>query len=449
MGKQINFTNQNINNHTNTNLLIDYLEGVIGDEMILNSFIRDLQIIHESPTSILIQVQSLEAITMINIEYKAVFLQAIEAIFNKNLEYKLVLKGQENNLPNISYQNPLFKNINRKYIFDNYVTSFFNEEAVKIAKKISTKNGKFSPFYINAKSGLGKTHLLHAIGNEALKHGYSVIYIEPNKFTRDVVEIIKKGQDIIEFTESFAKYDYLLFDDIQNLGDRSVTLNVLFNIINKQIEDEKQIVICSDKLAKELSGFEERFITRFVCGISTTIQEPDINDLIKILEFKLDKENLNPKDWEKEAIKFIARNNSYSIRSLEGAIKRILFFAENSPKIKYTYTIISNIFKELDVDPVELTPNRVLNTICNYYKITKKDLIGKSRKKEFVTARHMAIWLIKKINNLSYVEIGTLFGNRDHSTIISAIKNIERLMTINKTVKIAAEKIEEKIKKIN
>ncbi len=448
MDIQTNLTNEKINNHTNTNLLIDYLEGVIGDEMILNSFIRGLQIINESQTSLLIQVQSFEAKNIINFEYKEIFLQAIETIFNKNLEFKIVLKGDDEFLVQ-NKKTPILKNINQKYVFENYVTSSFNSEAVTIAKKIAIKSGKFSPFYINAKSGLGKTHLLHAIGNEALKNNYSVIYIEPNKFTRDVVEMIKKGQDIIEFTESFAKYDYLLFDDIQNLGDRSVTLNVLFNIINKHIDEEKQIVICSDKSAKELSGFEERFITRFVSGISTNITEPDINDLIKILEFKLDKENLKPNNWEKEAIKFIARNNSYSIRSLEGAIKRILFFAENMPNIKYTYTIISNIFKELDVDPIELTPSRVLNTICNYYKISKKDLIGKSRKKEFVTARHMAIWLIKKINKLSYVEIGSLFGNRDHSTIISAIKNIERLMTINKTVKIAAEKIEDKIKKIN
>lgn len=446
---QANFSNQKVNNHTHTNLLIDYLEGVIGDEMILNSFIRDLQIINQSETSIVIKVQSLEALNLINAEYKEIFLQAIETIFNRNLEYQLILPNQETKKHEQIIEKPSFKNINQKYLFQNYVTSNFNQEVVTIAKKIVTKIGKYSPFYINAKSGLGKTHLLHAIGNEAIKNGYSAIYIEPNKFTRDVVETIKKGHDIINFTESFAQYDFLLFDDIQNLGDRNVTLNVLFNIINKHIEEEKQIIICSDKLARELSGFEERFITRFVSGIASTIYEPDINDLVKILEFKLDWEKLHPQQWEKEAIKFIARNNSYSIRSLEGAIKRVLFFAENSPNIKFTFAIISNIFKELDVDPIELTPNRVLNTICSYYKISKKDLIGKSRKKEFITARHMAIWLIKKINNLSYVEIGNLFNNRDHSTIISAIKNIERLMINNKTVKIAAEKIEEKIKKIN
>ncbi|XP_023226580.1 uncharacterized protein LOC111627242 [Centruroides sculpturatus] len=311
-----------IENKTNSASLVNYLEGVIGDEIILNSFIRDLKIISTTPTHVLIE---------------------------------------------------------------------FNREVVQIAQKIIAHVGRFSPFYVSSKSGLGKTHLLHAIANQAILSGNSVIYIEPNKFTRDVTQIIRKNQDIISFTESFLKYDYLLFDDIQNLGDRNITLGVLFNIINRQIEEQKQIVICSDKLPNELHGFEERFISRFSSGISSIIQEPEIDDLIKVLEFKIEQENLNPQQWEKDAIRFIAQNNAYSIRSLEGAVKRVLFFAESNSKIKYTYTVISNIFKDLGGDLIEMTPLRVLNVICDYYKINRKDLVGKSRKKNFVAARHMAI----------------------------------------------------------
>ncbi|WP_127942815.1 DnaA ATPase domain-containing protein [Mycoplasma sp. ATU-Cv-703] len=434
-----------IDNKTNSASLVNYLEGVIGDEIILNSFIRDLKIVTTTPTYVLIEVNSRQAIELINSEYKEVFQHAIEIVFNKVLDYKLRWKGQqispvENVSPAVS------KNINPRFNFANYVVSKFNHEVVKIAQKIITNVGRFSPFYVSSKSGLGKTHLLHAIANQAILNGNSVIYIEPNKFTRDVTQIVRKNQDIVSFTENFLKYDFLLFDDIQNLGDRNVTLGILFNIINRHIEEQKQIVICSDKLPNELSGFEERFITRFSSGISSIIQEPEIDDLIKVLEFKIKQENLNPEQWEKDAIRFIAQNNAYSIRSLEGAVKRVLFFAESNSKIKYTYTVISNIFKDLGGDLIEMTPLRVLNVICDYYKINRKDLVGKSRKKNFVAARHMAIWLIRKINKLSFNEIGKIFGGRDHSTIIFSVKNIDHLMSINKTIKIAARNIENRIK---
>ena len=437
---------KNLKLKTNTNLLLDYLEGTIADEMILNSFIRDISIIEDNNYQIIISTSSMHSKNVIENEYSTYLEQGLENIYSKPCLFKIVLKEEESD-----HQISQSLHISNKYTINNLMELNFNSEVFKMIKKAIEFPGKMSPLFITSKSGLGKTHTLHAIANEAIKNGKSAIYIEPNKFTNDIVKSIKNNnENINDFTDSFLKFDFLLFDDIQNLGDRSVTLNVLFNILNQAFEHKKQIVICSDKTPNELSGFEDRFITRFVSGLSTTISDPTQQDLIKLLQFKLKRKNIDTKNWEDEAIKFIVRNHSASVRSIEGAVKRIIFFSEDSAtEIKYTYRTISNIFKNLEIDPKELTPDRILEKVAEYYKIPKAQIVGKSRKKEYVIARHMAIWLIKKTIDLPYKEIGRVFGNRDHSTIISSINKIEEYMKINQTVKLAANKIEKKFKKIN
>ncbi len=275
-----------INNKTDTSLLIEYLEATIADEMILNAFIRDIEITDSNNTSVTIVASSLQGLEILKKDYKDIITQGLENIFEKKLEPIFALKGQKLNLQ--SQQLIHGKNISKKFMFDNYVIAEFNDETVGFAKKIIEKPGKFSPFFVTSKSGLGKTHLLHAMGNALLEKGLSTIYIEPNKFTKDITELSKLGGSAIsEFADGIKDYDVLIFDDIQNLGDRSTTLKVLFEIINAHIDADKQFIIASDKMVKELSGFESRFITRFNSGITTIIKEPSINDLIKVLEAKL------------------------------------------------------------------------------------------------------------------------------------------------------------------
>ena len=441
------FTVLEINNKSNTAMVVDYLEGIIADEMILNSYIRDISIISTTSTSVLFAVNSTQAKEVIQSDYLFGFSQAVEGVFGKSLEPKFILSGESPAFVDKTTKNS--KNIAKKFTFDTYVESDFNREVIKMSNKVVENPGKYSPLYIASKSGLGKTHLLHAIGNEGTKNGFTSIYIEPNKFTKDIqIASQKGGTSVSDYADGLKQYDILLFDDIQNLGDRSVTLRVLFEIINHQIENDKQVVIVSDKVAQELSGFESRFITRFVSGISSTIKEPTMQDMITVLKFKLQSEKMNPEEWEKDALSFIARNNTSSIRALEGAIKRISFYTENDNDIKYTYTVVSNIFRDLAVDPSELTPNRIITTVSNYYKINKKDIIGKSRKKEFVIPRHIAIYLVREITKLSYVEIGKSFGDRDHSTIISAVRTIGQNIKMDKAVKLAVSSIEQKVKTV-
>ena len=437
-----------IENQTKTSLLIEYLEAVIVDEMILNSFIRNIKVINFNQNNIYLEIPNQTNINFLRKNYLNLLKQGINEIFEAKLKIIFKIPGENENYELL--EKKLKNNISKKFSFNNYIVSEFNQDVVKIAKELYKNPGKFSPFYVSSKSGLGKTHLLHSIGNDFIKNGLNALYIEPNAFTRKIQTLSKKSGDAISnYIDEFKEYDLVLFDDIQNLGDRSVTLKVLFNIINLFLEKDKQIVIVADKSAYELNGFEERFKTRFTSGIISKIKDPSTEDLIKILEFKLSIENLKPEKWEKEAIRFIVRNNSSSIRAIEGAVKRISFFTMNESNIKYTYSVISSIFSDLTIDQKELTPNRIIKVVANYYKITKNDIIGKSKKKEFVLARHIAMWFIRKIKNLSFVEIGKIIGNRDHSTVISAIKGIDFNIKVNKTVKTALGKIEERIKTIN
>ena len=438
--------NNNINLKAYASMVVDYLEGAVGDEMLMNSFYRDLTITSKSNSSVTIALASVDGIVLAEERHMPLFNQCIAAVFNEPLSIKFIVVGTPEDLVKEKHV-PKISRVSNKYTFDNYVEGVFNKEVITMAKKIVGVPGTYSPLYITSNSGLGKSHLLHAIGNASHKAGLSVVYIEANWFTRKVVDGAKGvGITIDQFIKDLSKYDVLLFDDIQNLGDRSTTLKVLFTIINQAIEADRQIIITSDKVAQELSGFENRFITRFTSGLSSIIKPPSIDDLVKILEFKLKDGGMDLVKWENEALKFIARNHTSSIRSLEGAVKRVVFFTENVSNVKYTYLVISNIFKELSIDPAELTPNRILNVVSKYYKIHKKEVTGKSRKKDVVVARHMAMWLMRKILSMSLSEIGKTFGGRDHSTVLNATTKIELQIKMNKAVKFAAQKIENKIK---
>ena len=441
-----NKNTQRINYKVVENQLINYLETAIGDEMILNSFIRGIKIVSYDEQRILFYVNSKEKKQFIEKECLEIFKKAIKDVLSSNLNIEFTLEANDFL---VEKKDKTKSYINKKFTFDNYVVSSFNNDVVKIAKKIIKELGRFSPFYIYSDSGLGKTHLLHAIGNKLLKNKKNVLYVEPNRFTEKIRFLSKQNGGISNFVENLKKYDIVLFDDVQLMGDRTTTLKVLFQLINHFVEKEKQIIIASDVVANKLSGFESRYITRFESGISEKIKNLKVEDVSKLLLKKLKDENLDPNKWEKEAINFIARNNTSSIRVLEGAIKRISFYMENKTNVKYTHSVISNIFKNLEVDKLELTPSRIISMVAIYYKINKSDITGKSRKKEYVFPRHLAIYLVRQIMDLSQTQIGKIFGNRDHSTVINAIKNIDKKIKIDKASKLVLKTMERKIKMIS
>ncbi|CAM9154477.1 chromosomal replication initiator protein DnaA [Mycoplasma marinum] len=448
-----------INNKTNTQLLLNYLETSISDGMIFNSFVREINIIDDLGGTIILETPSEAVKFILERDYIEAVESAAKEVLERNVDVKLVIKGTyipESNDGSESSVNQNKKptlaesNVIEKYNLDNYVGCKFNSKALRGAKAIIEEQGVFSPLFIYSSSGLGKTHLLHAIGNEVIKKGKTALFINPDRLTYKLTKAMKKSQEAInEITDKITQFDYIMFDDIQNLGNRTKTLSILFNIINTATEKGTQIIFAADKTPNELGGFEDRFITRFEKGLTLEIKTPSINDLIEILKQKLDIENLNSAKWESQALSFIARNYSNSIRSIEGAVKRVKFFTMDNQSIKYTQAVVSKIFDQLKINKEELTPQRIISTVSHYYKISKTDIYGKTRKKNVVQARHIAMWLIRSLKQLSYAQIGEIFGGRDHSTTMSAISKIETSMRINSAVKLAIKQIESKITKVS
>ena len=214
------------------------------------------------------------------------------------------------------------------------------------------------------------------------------------------------------------------------------------------INAKKQIIITADKKPEDLGGFEQRFVTRFSGGLTLNIASPEMDDVIRILKFKLKQNNINPELWEDESFKFIARNFSVSIRSIEGAINRIKLFSEGDDYFTYDIATIKSIFKNVSQVKDSITPERIIDVVAKFYKLEKKKIVAKTRKEEIVIARRISMWLIKNNFEYSLEEIGKMFGNQSHSTVIVSIQWIDNNMKSNSALKFAIEKIKENLNKI-
>ncbi|AXE60487.1 chromosomal replication initiator protein DnaA [[Mycoplasma] phocae] len=434
------------------------LKNNSSDPFIYNQILSNIHIVHEQddnvyllcPESLSLYIKSSHN-TNVSRAIRNVYERAVNVIFITNLNELNSLNIVKNNQDQVLKNKKLSNDIKHDLTFENYAVGKFNQIVLKAAKAIC-ENTKiiYSPLFIHSPSGLGKTHLLHAIGNELKKTNRSCLYINPDLFTRQLVEQLKlkNHAQINKIVDEVTNYDCLMFDDVQQYGNKENTLNVLFNIINTMITNRKQIIICGDKKPNDLGGFEQRFITRFNGGLTLEIAVPDIEDVINILKFKLKENNINPELWEDESLRFIARNFSNSIRSIEGAINRIKLFSEGDDYFTYDLRTMKSIFHNVTQIKENITPERIIDVVSKYYKIDRRKITSNSRKENIVIARRIAVYLIK--NNFSYTlkDIGKMVGNQSHSTVIVSIHWIDKNIKINPTLKLAIEKIKENLRMI-
>ncbi len=450
--------NKNENSIYTKNLLIEF-EKELNDQLIFSSFIRDIQVHIISPTLLYIVFSTKDAISYIQSNYKGILENINKKIFPNNTKIIYIEKSKFKNI-NLNNIDQLLdgkdiakkSNINPSFTFDNYVVAEFNEDVVKAAKKIvSSSDVVYSPLFIYSSSGLGKTHLLYAVGMEYINKNKEVCYITPEEFTKKLVPILMDNnqEKINKIVDKYKNFDIIILDDIQMYAGKNSTLNVLFNLINHHINKNNQIIIASDREPELLGGFEDRFITRFQGGLTIEIKQPSFDDLTKVLRKKLINRNINPDKWEDEALKFIVRNHSNSIRNLEGAVNRIKFYEEEIGNIKYTQQIISKIFSSLKQQKENITKEKIVDIVAKYYGLTRTELQSKNRRKDIVLGRHISMWLIRDMLNVTYKEIGNFFNGRDHSTVISAIERIDIQMKINEIIKAALLKLKRKIEFIN
>jgi chromosomal replication initiator protein len=324
--------------------------------------------------------------------------------------------------------------LNPKYTFDTFVIGASNRFAHAAAVAVAEAPAKaYNPLFIYGGSGLGKTHLLHAIGHYAssLYTGTRVRYVSSEEFTNDFINSIRDDK-ALAFQRRYRDVDVLLIDDIQFLQGRVQTQEEFFHTFNTLHTANKQIVITSDVAPQGLSGFEDRMRTRFTWGLTTDVQPPDLETRIAILRKKAAQERLQAPP---EVLEYIASKIATNIRELEGALIRVTAFASlNRQPVDLSLAEI--VLKDLipDSSGPEITSALIMAQTSAYFGLSMEDLCGSSRSRVLVTARQIAMYLCRELTDLSLPKIGQQFGNRDHTTVMHADRKIRQLMAERRSV---------------
>ena len=324
--------------------------------------------------------------------------------------------------------------LNPKYLFETFVIGSSNRFAHAAAVAVAEAPAKaYNPLFIYGDSGLGKTHLLHAIGHYAfsLYPGVRVRYVNSEEFTNDFINSIGEGK-AGAFQRRYREVDVLLIDDIQFLQGKEQTMEEFFHTFNTLHNANKQVVITSDVPPKQLAGFEDRMRSRFEWGLITDIQPPDLETRIAILRKKAASEKLQAPD---DVLSYIASKISTNILELEGALIRVTAFA-NLNRQHVDLALAEIVLKDLitDDDTAEITAATIITQTANYFGLTIDDLCGSSRSRVLVTARQIAMYLCRELTDMSLPKIGQQFGGRDHTTVMHANRKIRELMAERRSI---------------
>ena len=318
--------------------------------------------------------------------------------------------------------------LNPRYTFDNFVIGSSNRFAQAAAMAVAEQPGKaYNPLMIYGASGLGKTHLLHAVGHYVLNYseGLRIKYVSTEELTNDFINSISDNRTA-EFRKTYRDIDVLLIDDIQFLESKIQTQEEFFHTFNTLHNAQKQIVLTSDRPPKALEALEPRLRSRFEWGLLTDIQPPDLETRIAILRKKALAERLTASP---EVLEFIASKIQTNIRELEGALIRVTAFASLNGQ-PVDLSIAEHVLKDLipDGEEMPINPALIMSEVANYFGVTVDDLCAGSRTHVLVTARQIAMYLCRELTDLSLPKIGALFGGRDHTTVMHADRKIRQLM---------------------
>jgi chromosomal replication initiator protein len=326
------------------------------------------------------------------------------------------------------------KTLNKDYTFDNFVVGPNNEFAYSACIAVAESPGKtkFNPLYVYGKSGLGKTHLIQAIGNYILANqkGKKIIFTNAVQFVDEFIKYIEiKKTD--EFNKLYKTCDVLLIDDVQFLSGKGETQEVFFHIFNDLFHNEKQIVLTSDKIPKNIDALEERLVSRFQCGLTVDIQAPGFETKIAILHKKAQKNNL---DLPENVIEYIAKNSSSNVREMEGYLIKLLAYS-SMYKVDIDYAKALEILElKNEAENRKIYVEQVIEKVALYYGTPKEKIIKGGREKDLVLPRQAAMYLSRKLTGSSLKNIGKIFM-KDHSTVIYGCNNIELLMKADTKLK--------------
>ncbi len=336
-------------------------------------------------------------------------------------------------------------NLNPKYTFSTLIRGDCNSLAFAAAKSIAQNPGQnaFNPLVIYGGVGLGKTHMMQAIGNAVRENRITeaILYVSSEKFAIDFVNAIQNG-NIQEFSSFYRNVDVLIIDDIQFFAGKEKTQEEIFHIFNTLHQSNKQIILSADRPIKEIKGIEDRLISRFNWGLSTDIQPPDYETRKAIIQSKLHQSGVM---LDSAVIDFIATNVTHNVRELEGCIVKLLAahsLDNQEIDLQFTKSTLKDIIR---YNTKQLTLDTIEKAVCAYFSITPNDLKGKSKKKEIAVGRQIAMYLGKVMTDSSLKTIGLHFGGRDHSTVIHALNTIDKKIESSNEERKKVEELKKRI----
>ena len=379
--------------------------------------------------------------------YITIIENAVKEAFGKKL--KVIFIYSEENQPSqeeMNFTDELY--LNPKYIFNTFVIGNNNRFAHAASLAVAESPSKaYNPLFIYGGAGLGKTHLMHAIGHYILQQNprSKVLYVSSEMFTNELIKAIREDKNV-EFRNKYRSIDVLLIDDIQFIEKKERTQEEIFHTFNTLYEANKQIIISSDRPPKEITTLEERLRSRFEWGLIADIQPPDYETRVAILRNKSELEGLETTDALVEVIGVIAEKIQSNIRELEGAFIRVIAYANlTGQKINRDLAkeVLKDVFSSKD-QPV--TPELIKKHVCKHFNIKQSDLESSKRSRNLAFPRQIAMYICRNMTDLSLPKIGESFGNRDHTTVLHACDKITSEIKSNESLKEIVKQLEQSIK---
>jgi len=409
-----------------------------------NTWVRDAELISYEDGSFIIGVQNAYARDWLHSRLSSTVTRLLTGIMNRSVEIRFVVwhnsgelsESQENSDTNqisppdshstesFSIPKPENPTLNARYNFGNFVVGASNRLAHAASMAVAEKPAQaYNPLFLYGGVGLGKTHLLHAIGNLCTERGQLVLYVSSEEFTNDLVNAIRT-HTTQAFREKYRRIDVLLIDDIQFIAGKESTQEEFFHTFNTLHGQDKQLVISSDRPPKALVTLEERLRSRFEWGLAADIQPPDFETRLAILRSKADRAGYRLSD---EIMEIIARRVQSNIRELEGALTRIVAFSDLSG-LPLTPQLVETALADLLPRRTEVQPDEVVHKVAEVFGVAMDRLLGRERSREVALPRQIAMYLLREEANISLPQIGEALGGRDHTTVMYGCDKVADLL---------------------
>lgn len=434
---------------------LEDLKKKISDVKVYDAFFKTAYIYSIEGNKLVLACDSKFALTILK-QYADFIKESIDKESGSDFQIIITTQEEIESKPKekIIEERPVFFKssiVDPNYTFDNFVVGLSNKEASQAGLIVSANPGDlYNPLFIFGGSGLGKTHLLNAIGNhiKETKPLKKILCITAQDFLYQYLEYVNNSQKNEDLAGFIKNFDVLLLDDIQMLNDKKKTLEFFFDIYQYFLQNKKLIVLTSDRLPSELTGIDARLVSRFMDGLTVQITQPNSQMCEDILKKKIVGAGLSLDEFDNDVISFVADKFKSTVRDLNGALNRIIFIKNLRHADHIDLDLASEALSSiLNVSNGKKTVNeyKILNTVASYYNLSVPQITGKLKTGQIALARHIAIYLIRQQLDLPLKKIGGLFSNRDHTTIMHSVSKVDELLKTNEQYKIAINEIKKRL----